>query len=75
MAKDTRAGAPMAETDDENEERHETILFFVEFSCVNNVSMVLDGASVALELNSASKSQGAQRHASRGADGRHGRRK
>ena len=55
MANDTRAGAPMAETDDKNEEQRETILFFVEFSYVNNESMGLDYASVALELNSAYK--------------------
>ena len=50
---DTRAGAPMADTGDGNEESHETMLFLVEFSYVNIVSMVLDNASVALELNSA----------------------
>ena len=53
MPNDTRAGAPMADTGDGNEESHETMLFLVEFSYVNIVSMVLDNASVALELNSA----------------------
>ena len=52
MANDTRAGAPMADTGDKNEEPHETMLFFVEFSYVNNVSMALDNAFVGLELNS-----------------------
>ena len=48
LANDTRAGATMADTGDGNEESHETMLFFVEFSYVNNVSMVLDNAFVAL---------------------------
>ena len=43
---------PVAGTGDKNDESNETMLFFVEFSYVNNVSMVLDNASVGLELNS-----------------------
>ena len=48
MANDTAAGAPKADTGDINEESHETMLFLVEFSYANNVSMVLDNAFVAL---------------------------
>ena len=48
VANDTGAGAPMADTGDINEESHETMLFLVEFSYANNVSMVLDNAFVAL---------------------------
>ena len=36
---------------DDSPESDKTMLFLVEFSYVNIVSMVLDNASVALELN------------------------